>query len=162
MENFIFELRTGSFRVRDNHRAANLIAASRERAIPHGSSAVDLAGNFLFRGETRRERAREVGAIGGKSRGNIGREKRETRGDEGRGAEDPRVRVMCIGRDARINNSRVISRIIIRYIGPYRPRSREARSRVRGECVTVLNTVTSGSVHVVGGSIRVRRRRRYR
>lgn len=26
---------------------------------------------------------------------------------------------MCIGRDARINNSRVISRIIIRYIGVY-------------------------------------------
>jgi hypothetical protein len=38
---------------------------------------------------------------------------------EGRRVEDPRVRVMCVGRDARINNSRVISRIIIRYIGAY-------------------------------------------
>lgn len=39
---------------------------------------------------------------------------------EERRVEDSRVRVMCIGRDARINNSRVISRIIIRYFAVYR------------------------------------------
>lgn len=63
---------------------------------------------------------------------------------EGRRAEDSRVRVMCIGRDVRINNSRVISRIIIRYFGLYigapSPLSREEarRSSLHAECVTVL------------------------
>lgn len=68
---------------------------------------------------------------------------------EGRRAEDSRVRVMCIGRDARINNSRVISRIIIRYFGLYidapSPLSREEANALeftRGVRYRA-NTVTS-------------------
>lgn len=58
-------------------------------------------------------------------------------------AEDSRVRVMCIGRDARINNSRVISRALLSDISTrlHSPRiaNEEAKaSLVYAECVTVL------------------------
>lgn len=69
--------------------------------------------------------------------------------DEGRRAEDSRVRVMCIGRDARINNSRVISRALLSDISACistrlhspsfdRERRSEKASLVYAEYVTVL------------------------
>lgn len=67
--------------------------------------------------------------------------------DEERRAEDSRVRVMCIGRDARINNSRVISRALLsdisacistRLHSPSVVNEEVKASLVCAECVTVL------------------------
>lgn len=85
---------------------------------------------------------------------------------EGRREEDSRVRVMCIGRDARINNSRVISRIIIRYFGLLSARLHPSVANEEAKALEFTrgvryraNTVTS---RMWGETIAARRRRRHR
>lgn len=127
------------------HLDFNRIKATARQYL--GSSAVDLAGNFFVPRKNVREGSSYWRQVARKHR----RDERETGAwnakGEGRRAEDSRVRVMCIGRDARINNSRVISRALLsdisacistRLHSPPIANEEAKASRVYAECVTVL------------------------